>query len=156
MAVVVRRAEIADAAAIAEIQVRSWHTAYRGLVPDDVLERLTVSDRTERWNELLEQGSETYFVDGGFCSVIRPARDASAPAELAALYVDPARWRSGLGRTLIAAALSWREPASLWVFARNVRALSFYKAQGFTEDGAEAVDPDTGVLELRMWRPAEP
>jgi GNAT superfamily N-acetyltransferase len=155
MAPVVRRAKSGDAAAIAEIQVRSWHAAYRGLVPDDVLERFTVSDRTDRWDELLAQGSETYVVDGGFCSVIRPARDASAAAELAALYVDPARWRSGLGSTLVAAALSWREPVSLWVFAANARALSFYKAQGFAEEGAEAVDPDTGVLELRMWRPAE-
>jgi GNAT superfamily N-acetyltransferase len=155
LAVVVRRAETADAAAIAAIQVRSWHAAYRGVVPDDVLKRFTVAGRTERWVELLEQGSETYVVEGGFCSVIRPARDASAPAELAALYVDRARWRAGVGSALVAAALSSREPVSLWVFAANVRARSFYRAQGFVEDGAEAVDPDTGVLELRMWRAAE-
>jgi GNAT superfamily N-acetyltransferase len=152
--VVVRRAETADAAAIAAIQVSGWHAAYRGIVPDDVLDRFTVSDQTERWGERLEQGSETYFVEGGFCSVIRPARDASAPAELAALYVDPRRWRGGLGSALVAVALSSREPVSLWVFAANVRARSFYRAQGFVEDGAEAIDPDTGVLELRMWRPA--
>jgi hypothetical protein len=153
MAGVVRRAGIADAATIAEIQVRSRHAAHRGLVPDEVLERVTVSDRTGSWDELLEQGSEAYFVVGAPGSVIGPARDASAPAELAALCVDPGRWRSGLGCTLIATALSWREPASLWFFAANVRALSFHKAQGFTEDGGS--QPDTGVLESRIWRPAE-
>ncbi len=109
LAVVVRRAETADAAAIAAIQVSGWHAAYRGIVPDDVLDRVTASDQTKRWFQRLEEGSETYFVEAGFCSVIRPARDASAPAELAAVYVDPARWRGGLGSALVTAALSsWR------------------------------------------------
>lgn len=111
-------------------------------------------DRPRCWTELLEQGSETYVTEGGFCAVMRPARDGSASLELAALYVDPSRWRGGLGRALVSAALPPEADVSLWVFAANERARGFYQAQGFTEDGAEAVDPATGVLEVRMWRPA--
>jgi hypothetical protein len=43
IAVMVRRAKNVDAAAIAEVQVSSSNAAYRGLLPDDVLEHSTVS-----------------------------------------------------------------------------------------------------------------
>ena len=136
------------------IHVRSWRCAYRGLVPDRVLDGLTVSDRARRWVELLAGGSETYLADGGFCSIIRPARDVSASVEVAALYVDPSRWGRGIGGALLRAALAPGDDVSLWVFAENERARGFYRAQGFADDGAQAIDPATGVLEVRMWRPA--
>lgn len=154
MLISVRRAVAGDAQAIAAVQVAGWEAAYRGLVSDAFLDAFTVEVRTARWIELLEQGSVTYVTDGGFCSVIRPARDASAPVELAALYVAPSRWRRGIGRALVNAALARDEDVTLWVFAQNARARSFYAALGFLEDGAEAVDPGTGVLEVRMRRTA--
>jgi GNAT superfamily N-acetyltransferase len=154
MPISVRRAVAGDARAIAEVQVAGWEAAYRGLVPDAFLDAFTVEVRTARWVELLEQGSVTYVTEDGFCSVIRPARDASAPVELAALYVAPSRWRRGVGRALVDTALARDEDVTLWVFAQNDRARSFYAAVGFLEDGAEAVDPGTGVLEVRMRRTA--
>jgi GNAT superfamily N-acetyltransferase len=154
MLITVRRAVAGDARAVAEVQVAGWEAAYRGLVPDAFLDAFTVEVRTARWVELLEQGSATYVTDGGFCSVIRPARDGSAPVELAALYVAPSRWRHGVGRALVNTALARDEDVTVWVFAQNDRARSFYAALGFLEDGAEAVDPGTGVLEVRMRRTA--
>jgi GNAT superfamily N-acetyltransferase len=154
MPILVRRAVAGDARAIAEIQVAGWEAAYRGLVPDAFLDAFTVEARITRWAELLEQGSVTYVTDGGFCSVIRPARDASAAVELAALYVAPSRWRHGVGRALVHTALARDEEVTLWVFAQNDRARRFYEALGFVEDGARAVDPGTGVLEVRMRRTA--
>jgi GNAT superfamily N-acetyltransferase len=94
------------------------------------------------------------MTDGGFCSVMRPARDASAPVELAALYVAPSRWRRGVGRALVNTALARDEDVTVWVFAQNDRARSFYAALGFVEDGGQAVDPGTGVLEVRVRRTA--
>jgi GNAT superfamily N-acetyltransferase len=155
MLISVRRAVVGDARAIAEVQVAGWEAAYRGLVPDAFLDAFTVEVRAARWAELLEQGSATYVTDGGFCSMIQPARDASAPVGLAALYVAPSRWRRGVGRALVNTALSRDEDVTLWVFAENDRARSFYTTMGFTDDGAEAVDPGTGVLEIRMRRTAD-
>ena len=131
-----------------------WQAAYRGLVPDAFLDTFTIETRTARWIELLEQSSETYVTEGGFCSIIRPARDGSAPVELAALYVAPSRWRHGIGRMLLDTALARDADVTLWVFAHNDRARSFYTAFGFADDDAQAVDPGTGVLEVRMRRPA--
>ena len=42
-ALVVRRARQGDAAAIAQVHVRSWRESYRGLVPDEIA--LTESGR---------------------------------------------------------------------------------------------------------------
>ncbi len=66
----------------------------------------------------------------GFCTLSTPSRDQDADdqtAEVAATYVAPQCWSTGIGRALLTAALSklreggWRE-ATLWVFDRNARA----------------------------------
>jgi len=41
----IRPATPEDARAIAEVHVASWRYAYRGLLPDDVLDRLSVEER---------------------------------------------------------------------------------------------------------------
>ena len=48
-----RDAMPADAHAIAAVTVRSWRAAYRGLLPDDVLAGLSVSDRERLWSDTL-------------------------------------------------------------------------------------------------------
>ena len=42
-----------DAQAIATVHVASWRVAFRGLLPDDVLDNLSASDRTRIWAERL-------------------------------------------------------------------------------------------------------
>jgi GNAT superfamily N-acetyltransferase len=75
-----------------------------------------VEARAERWTTLLAQGKSTGFKlvaeDGdqvaGFCSVVTPARDEDLgprACEVAAIYVDPSRWRSGVGTSLLDAAV---------------------------------------------------
>ena len=49
----VRAATPADAAAIAGVHVRSWQAAYRGIVPDEVLDGLSLPDREQRWRSIL-------------------------------------------------------------------------------------------------------
>ena len=61
-------------------------------------------------------------------------------AELDGLFVEPAQWRRGIGRALVAEAerLAARDgAASLWVIA-NTSALDFYGACGFVTVGEVA------------------
>ena len=141
-----------DAAGIAEVHVRTWQVAYRGQVPDDYLDSLSVDDRAERWKEILadlEPRAEVLVAeDGGvvvgFASTLK-SRDADAApgtGELAALYVSPARWDHGVGRGLIGLAVEHLgaagfATATLWVLATNTRARRFYEAGGWSPDGAE-------------------
>jgi GNAT superfamily N-acetyltransferase len=73
----------------------------------------------------------------GFAVVLQ--RD-DGDAELDGLFVEPAQWRRGIGRALVAEAerLAARDGAtSLWVVA-NTSALDFYGACGFVTVGEVA------------------
>ena len=49
----VRWATADDAAAIAAVHIASWRAAYRGLLPDAVLDSLSLEARTDHWREWL-------------------------------------------------------------------------------------------------------
>jgi GNAT superfamily N-acetyltransferase len=162
----VRRAIPGDAAAIARVHVRTWQVAYRGLVPDDILDKLSAEHREAAWDGLLgdTDGSWVTFVaerDGGvvgFCTLALPGRDEDADertAEVGAIYVEPTSWRAGVGRALMDTAFGelregdWSE-VTLWVFAENPRARAFYARYGFQPDGAELLHEDSGQKEIRL------
>ncbi len=161
----VRPATPDDAAAIAGVHVRSWQMAYRGVVPDAILERLSVEQRRRTWSELLEDrhGAFTLVADRGgevvgFCSMAIPSRDddaGEATCEVGAIYVEPTLWRAGVGARLLETALDtvrdsgWRE-VTLWVFAANASARAFYESFGFASDGAEMHHQSSGQTEIRL------
>jgi len=160
----VRFATIADVEEIAGIHVASWQSAYRGLLPDRLLDKLDVSERRERWNTILSAAGSPVLVAeddaghvNGFCSLCASRdrdRDPQQTAEIAALYVAPGAWRQGFGTVLCSRALAelqragYRE-ATLWVLTPNSRARRFYATQGFERDEGTKVDAASGVEEVR-------
>ncbi len=158
---------------IAEVHVRSWQAAYRGILEDDLLDSLSVTEREGSWRALLSNTEHHWLnlvaEDGdgglaGFCAVTTPSRNAKEDeslAEVGALYVDPDRWREGAGAAMLIAALEklkergWREVV-LWVLPENRRALAFYARYGFTiEEGVEKREERSGrsVIRLRASLP---
>lgn len=111
----VRNANLDDCAAIAAVHVRAWQAVYRGHMPDEFLDRLNVSERTEMWRKLsVKPGRVLLVVDdldgsiSGFCDLI-PSRDADAKsttAEISAIYVSPDKWGQGIGQALLSAAVA--------------------------------------------------
>ena len=161
----VRRATAGDAAAIAAIHVRGWQAAYRGLVPDGVLDGFDVARRTSHWERLIvdrppDDASRIWVgEDGGVVTgfaAAGPGRDESAPppegaGEVYAIYVDPDRIAAGHGRALFAHAVDdlrarGFDPIVVWVFEANPRARRFYEAAGFRVDGARHDIDFDGVL----------
>ena len=161
----VRRAVPHDAAPIGGVHVRAWQVAYRGLMPDEVLDGLSVEQREQMWQQALaSQEGQAVFVaveDAavvGFCAVAAPSRDEDAEddvAEIAAIYVDPDAWRVGVGRALMDVALAdlraddWRS-VTLWVLAENHPARDFYARFGFEPDGAEMTHESSREKEVRL------
>lgn len=151
----IRPAVPVDAGAIAAVHVSAWRAAYPGLMPQPLLDGLSVEDHERGWRRILsEPGPATTIVaeyDGavrGF-AVYGPSRDEDATGqpvgELIALNVDPACWRRGLGRalteTVIAASHRRRwDRLTLWVVKGNARAQTLYSRLGFAPDGAEKTD----------------
>jgi ribosomal protein S18 acetylase RimI-like enzyme len=89
-----------------------------------------------------------------------PSRDEDAEAlgEIYALYVDPERYRSGIGRLLMAEARrrlveSGFSEAILWVLQGNDRAARFYEREGWSPDGATRTEHPYGILsKVRRFR----
>ncbi|MEO8351955.1 MAG: GNAT family N-acetyltransferase [Chthoniobacteraceae bacterium] len=161
----VRRATIFDANDIAEVQVSTWRDAYRGQVPDAILDELDISQRADFWHVLSAEHSVFVAVSEpsivGFCSLIASRVDdalSGAVAEIAALYVSSRYWRRGIGRGLCSRALAASAAAgyssmTVWVLASNIPAIGFYSAVGFVPDGAttsEQTAADFVFEELRM------
>jgi GNAT superfamily N-acetyltransferase len=166
----IRPAQPTDAAAIAEVHVRSWQDAYRGLLPQDYLDKLDVGRRRAGWDRILAAtawpGTGAFVAECsngiiGFAH-IGPARDEDEPdavGEMTAIYVLARAWGAGAGRALMAAAVATLADAgfaeaSLWVLDGNTRARGFYELAGWAVDGVDRVEERYGfpLREVRYRR----
>ncbi len=138
----VRRAEIADAAAIARVHVATWQSTYRGLLPDDFLDSLDEAGYEERWRRIVGEGSSRVYVaaDGrdvvGFASGGRErAGESGYDGELYAIYVLRESQGRGFGHRLVQAVVGGLRELHLrdmivWVLRDNAGARSFYERLG--------------------------
>jgi GNAT superfamily N-acetyltransferase len=152
-----RPASVADAFQIAAFHTKCWREAYRGIVPQEYLDRVTVADRHIRWRGRLTSGvRQTILALSGdqLVGVVTWGRTSvpGLPAhELMSLYVAERHRGSGIADQLLHSSIS-RHPAHLLVFEKNPRAQAFYRRKGFVPDGHREIDADTGIWELRMVR----
>ncbi|MGB8386577.1 N-acetyltransferase family protein [Mycobacterium sp.] len=163
----VRPAVPADAYDVARVHVRSWQSAYRGLIAQEYLDSL----KPEGWATRYTFGrmgfqlpSTLVAVDGStICGLATTGlcRDIDLPnfGELMAIYVDPGYLHTGVGRLLMAAARERLRrvgvvEALLWVLDGNVRARRFYERDGWRFDGARrmVIFGDAPVEQVRYRR----
>ncbi len=145
----VRDAVPADAYQVARVHVRSWRSAYRGLIAQDYLDSLTPQDWVHRYDfgrmglrvpstlVAVADASVCGFASTGLCR----DDDLADLGELMAIYVDPRHLNTGIGRLLIGAARERLRArgfagAALWVLRENDRARRFYERDGWGPDGA--------------------
>lgn len=163
----IRAAELADAEEVERLRVAGWQAAYRGILPDDYLNRMRV-DGERRRRHMIKQATAAHrsvlvesvavqadaivgWVAGGRC------RDADRPGpghgEVYAIYVLPEWW--GRGGLLMAHAVralteAGQPDITLWVLEANEQARRFYAAAGFRPDGArQLLDLGGPVTEVR-------
>ena len=111
MTIQIRKAIFDDASQIAKVHVETWQSAYKGLMPDDFLNRLSVKERTAKWRKILSnpKGEGTTLV---VClkekvlgwAAIGPCRDedlGETVGELWGIYVHPSVQHRGLGKALL-------------------------------------------------------
>jgi ribosomal protein S18 acetylase RimI-like enzyme len=134
-----------DLHAIAEMHVLSWQTAYRGVVPDDMLNSRNIEDSVSGWRSTLQSYPENITVaknrDGvlvGFCcagAVVDAKRSGPFEFEIYGLHVTPQLHRQGIGTSLIAnafarmGALGFRR-AVVWTLEGLVQSRRFYEKRG--------------------------
>jgi GNAT superfamily N-acetyltransferase len=152
---------LADCDRVAEIRIRDWQTAYRGLMPQPYLDGLSVAEDAERRRERFRRsdGSVVNLVaeqDGELLgwAAHGPYRNGevrTSDAELYAIYVDAGRFGGGIGHALLRESVRRCADAGyprmfLWVLDGNTRARAFYERAGFHPDGAEEPFEVDGVL----------
>lgn len=158
----IREAQPEDGPGIAAVHIRSWQKAYEDVLPADFLDALgdRLDDRADFWTNRLASPEEgdLLFVAVEDRTVIGfahagPSREEDvdpATMELYAIYLDPPRFREGVGSRLWRALCSAMQEAgarhaALWVLTDNERARAFYDATGWHHDGKEQTFTIDGV-----------
>lgn len=164
MSLTIRRAEPADAPALAELHRSTWQETYPGLLPGAVLEGLQLPRLYRRWRADLigqeadldqgifiaedEEGTPLGFAT---CGAARGASlDLLGQGEISMVYVRGSDQGRGLGRGLMLACARWllmrgMFSAGLWVVRGNGRARRFYEKIGGVRCG-DRRDPMQGWM----------
>lgn len=161
MSTTLRPATPADAPRLAQIHVTSWRETYLGLIPDDLLDRMTnpamleLERRQAQWATTVQDTRQIVTVaelNGepvAFCSAgsLRPHPAIQPPydAELYTLYALRAAHGHGLGRALLTHTLSalrgrGHRGMALWVLDVNPTR-QFYRHLGGSELGEKIEGP---------------
>jgi len=159
----IRPATGRDVDAIGRIHVDGWRTAYRGIMPDDLLAGLSSEQRAAGWAAFIKRDPQGLLVMERDAAVVgwvafgQNRDDLARAGEVYALYVGPEGWRRGCGRELLTAAereLQSRgcDGVVLYVLEQNAPARAFYRRLGYIEDGGWKTETMAGVdlVELRM------
>jgi GNAT superfamily N-acetyltransferase len=168
----VRPARPDDAAEIARVQVVTWRTAYRALLPAAVLDDWDAGTATESWRAAvaspptpahgvlvaLERNDVVGFAAFGPAELAAgESSDPAGPtAELSTLLVEPRWGRRGHGSRLLAAVadVARRDGAArlqVWLPETDRVSAGFYESAGWAPDGW-ARTLDTGAEPLREIR----
>ena len=164
------RARREDTAEIARIQVDTWRTAHRGIVPDAFLDHLgdDLPRRVERLGERASAGDPAVllvaeltrgilgFAAGG------PDRLDRTLWEIYALYVAARAQRLGAGRRLVQASAEAfvhqapARPLRIWTLSENP-ARAFYERLGGVAREVRTVEIGGRILEeaAYLWPRAE-
>ncbi len=149
MKLMVRPAVVGDAREIARIRIITWRDAYKGIMPQEILDAFDLEKESQRWQEGLENFppergafiAELAEEDGRrvtagycFCGPER-SQDPEYPAELYAIYVLPEYHRLGAGRALVREAAKFLaghgyERMIIYVLKENAPSRKFYEALG--------------------------
>jgi ribosomal protein S18 acetylase RimI-like enzyme len=164
----VRPATPDDAEVMARVHDRSYRRFYRGILPDEAMNRRSVEDRVAEWRHTIESGvghATAAISDGEVVGVSFSFHDTSydvptGTGHLTTLFIDPEHVRRGHGRALLNDAVGWFRAqgltsAVLSCLEENERARRFYEAEGWTLDpGAlpRQIGPYEEVLEVRYRR----
>lgn len=142
----IRPANVSDIPALARVSVASWQAAYRHILPDEILDNLSVEQREANWRRTFSDTQRTNLVlevervVSGFIAFGDSRDDDATPetGEIYGLYLIPELWGVGYGRVLWAEAseclLSRFSVVTVWALQNNTRARRFYECMGFQYD----------------------
>ncbi|SNX53661.1 GNAT family N-acetyltransferase [Thermoanaerobacterium sp. RBIITD] len=139
----IREAKIDDVSGVAKVHVGSWNTTYKGIIPDEFLEKMSYEKRKVLWQKILgESGNKEYvyvledeneIIGFASCGAERSG-DELYKGELYAIYLLKEYQRNGYGTKLFKTILNKINELGystilLWVLEKNP-ACQFYETMG--------------------------
>jgi len=164
----IRRARLTDAAAIGAVHVAAWRSAYPGILPDEVLTRLSPNRQAGYYDSMIRAGVGIHvacidsrvvgFVSGSVASR-KPGLMTPGEGEIETLYVLD-DWRErGIGRGLMGAAAAHLAAAGcaslfLWVLRDNPSRWFYERLGGKpTADSTTRVGGSPVIQRAYVWSP---
>ena len=137
----IRKAEPADAEAIAEVHRQAWQGAYSGIIPHRALGAMLGRRGGDWWANAVRRAASILVLDvdgavAGYATVGRNrSRDLPQQGEIYELYIKPEYQGVGFGTRLFAAARQKLKSHGLkglvvWAPEEYSRALAFYAGAG--------------------------
>ena len=139
----IRKANKEDLKTISKITVRSWQTAYRGIIDDEFLDNMDIE---EKYQKNLKVFSENKFIVAelkneivGFCRYrtgnFYKNENVNVDCEICALYVKHDCKRNGIGKKMINYVINeFKENGYsqmiLWCLKDNYPSRTFYQKMG--------------------------
>jgi ribosomal protein S18 acetylase RimI-like enzyme len=137
----IRKAVIEDAADIAKVQVDSWRTTYKGIVPEPFLDSLSYEQRALTWKKWIQENN-VYIAENEDGQVIgfsvggkeRTGTYEAYSGELYAIYILKKYQGQQIGRSLVQSVVDDLHEKNLnsmliWVIEENP-ASRFYEKLG--------------------------
>ncbi len=160
----IRQAVPADAEPIARVHVASWRVAYGDFMPPKQMAWISESRETRRAADLISNPDTPYLVaedDGeivGFLVYGLPGDecDPQSTRQIYTFFVDPRRYRQGIGTRLLTTMQSEISvpEITVWVMTQGTHGPHFYERSGFlrepeTEKLFRLIDADFPIVRYR-------
>jgi len=132
MNVKIRKAVVTDVTDIVTINIKTWKIAYKGIVPQALLDSLSINDKIPRWtkriNNLKENKNEIFVAE------ISNINGKELIGYSHAIYVLPKYWKQGIGTLLFNSVIKFFlsmkfKSMVIWALKEN-SAGNFYKKLG--------------------------
>jgi len=146
--------------------MESWQEAFRGMLPDELLDNLSIEVAEKHWQERLrmslgeilvveEAGAVIGFGVFGLC--YDSDIEKEPVGEVFMMYLHPKHWHKGHGAALMRSGLGYLQAKAcrevvLWVMEENQQAIHFYEAAGFHDDGSMQVRKRAYGAEMHLRR----
>lgn len=157
----IRAAQLSDSRAIGKVQVDSWRSAYRDIMPAAYLAKFTDDEQEADWREILSAEPKPLVLVAetdvgeivGFAYGV-PEGIEGYQSELSILHLSPNYRGQGIGRQLFAEIAKWLRAMGcqslfVWTLKDNAPARRFYERLGgqlFSEKTSEIGKDDIGFF----------
>ena len=143
----IRKAVINEAHDFALCKIRAWQSAYRGIIPDEYLNNMSVEKYAELYKKWMENPNAEYYFAmcndeiAGILVLSKCDNDDKQNAgDITAIYLLEPYWNKGYGRIMMNYAINrlkslLYEEITIWSLEKNARAHEFFEKFGFALDG---------------------